>query len=119
MRKIFLLIISFVILFNIFYTEERSTVQYYQDLVNSELKIGDSKEQIEAFFERHNFQYNFYDNSNNILTPYEKEPKRGYASFVYATQGRSLVKKTIQLRIGVDENKRVTGFFVEKFVTSL
>jgi|GEM_PF-6831992 len=95
-----------------------SRVDYYQNLIRAELKVGDSAYKVEAFFKRHNWEYSFYDDTNHQFANYKC---KYYFSRVYDERnipGIRLVAKSIDMHIFLDDDMKFKDFLVDAFGTS-
>lgn len=97
--------------------DARATKQYYDNLVREELKVGDSKDKIEEFFKKNNFEYSFEKGFNREVG----EPLYdAYISLVYNGKSeRFLASKKIFLEVVVDDNMRFKLCRVQEYYRSM
>jgi len=96
-----------------------SSVEYYERLIVTELKIGDSTDDIEAFFNKHNFKFEILDHRETRFATY---PYKFYFSRVYDERempGLRLIAASIDVFIFLDDDMKFKDFLVEEFSTGL
>ena len=95
------------LVFVAFYTKDQITVEEMRTIIDSELAVGASSQDIEAFFERSGISYS-YDTYNER-----------YQSIIRDVSPYSFVDKAISIRIHTDSNKNFARAVVYSSYRSL
>lgn len=113
MKKIILMAVASLLILGLWncYSPKRN-IEYWRNLFHSELKVGDDADSVDAFFKRHNFEYEYTGRPQ-----YGDEFERYYYAKIYESSGIELLRKSIAIRILMDENMKVKEIIFEEWYT--